>query len=118
MSNEGPDDGETLEISFLADDAGEVSCTGCSSVFTKPPRQFLEQHAREHIKDQAAEVQCGACGHVKGLAYNPQGHERVQSENGVGWQVQVPTVLVCRNPDCPTNESDMAKATGPNGTDS
>jgi hypothetical protein len=118
MNNDGPDDGQTLEVSFLSDDDGEVSCSACSSVFTKPPRQLLEQHARDHVRDQAHEVQCDACGHVKGLTYNRHGRERMTLENGVGWQMEVPVVLVCRNPDCPTNESDMAKATGPDGADS
>lgn len=118
MGNGGEDDGQTLEVSFLSDDNGEVACNACSSVFTTPTTQFVEQHARDHIRDQAHEVQCDACGHVKGLSYDRHGRERSSLESGVGWQIEVPVVLVCRNPDCPTNETDMAKATGPGGVHS
>jgi hypothetical protein len=50
-----------------------------------------------------------------GLTYNIQGRERATFEIGTGWNIEVPVVLVCRNPDCPTNDSDLAKATGADG---
>lgn len=105
-----PDDGRTLEISFVRGENGEVSCGSCSSVFTDPPLPFLAQHAREHVRDASDELACERCGHVNGMAYDHNGQERTVA-GGDGWSIEVPAVLVCRNPDCSTNETDMAKVT-------